>query len=611
MSAGPLADEPSKNEDRSLATARRVEAALIRLLYQSSPLGLFSNLVLAGVLAAGVWRYFPPHEVLLWLVAVLAVTAARWLLGRAFTRLAPADTDLGRWRILFLAGAVITGCVWGLAAWLFLDTHELLPLSLTVFILAGLNAGASRSFAAMPACYFAYALTSLLPVMVRFSLLTETGDLMVVLSTLMFIVFLMQSTRQQHADQRRLYQLRFENEALVSDSNEARIRAEANNQSKGEFLANMSHEIRTPMNGIIGMLQLIRNAPLQPAQKEQIEIASRSADALLRLLNDILDFSKIESGKLDFEAVSFSPATVMRDITTLLLPQAEAKGFAFVCTLAPGLPEAVTGDAMRLRQVLLNLAGNAVKFTAKGRVEIVLEPVPAQTDGPPRLRFIVRDTGIGMDAYTQNRLFQKFTQGDTSTTRRYGGTGLGLAISQHLIRQMGGEIGVRSKPGEGAEFFFTLALPIARPVPASAAQAHALKTSVTLKGCVLVAEDDPVNQRVIEMMLKSAGLDFVTVKNGLDVVELAVADDWALVLMDMRMPGIDGPEATRRIRKQLDGLPLPIIALTANAMPEDRATCYAAGMDDFLTKPVRQPELLACLQRWLPAPESKPARVVP
>ncbi len=591
-----------KNLPEQNSVTPRVEAALTRLLYQAAPFGLLSNLGLGAVLATGVWSYFSPRRILGWMAVILAVTIARWLLARAFSRRDIPDDAMPRWRTLFFIGTVAAGGVWGLAAWLFLSTQALLPLSLTIFLIAGLNAGAVRSLASVPGCYLAYAFTSLLPVMARFFSLHENGSLMMAISTLMFILFLMKSAHQQHEDQRGLYQLRFENEALVITSDEARLRAESINRSKSEFLATMSHEIRTPMNGIIGMLQLIRSSPLEPAQKEQIEIATRSADALLHLLNDILDFSKIESGKLDFEAAAFSPAEIMRDIATLFLPQAEAKGLAFVCTLDPGLPEAVTGDALRLRQVLLNLAGNAIKFTPHGRVEIALSPCPPQPDGILRLRFTVRDTGIGMDEFTKTRLFQKFSQGDNSTTRRYGGTGLGLAISQHLIRQMGGEIGVRSQPGAGSEFFFTLALPAAAPAPAPAAPVAPPPAPFVFKGCVLVAEDDAVNQRVIEMMLKNAGLDFVVVTNGLDVVELATAGEWSLILMDMRMPGIDGPEATRRIREKLAGRPLPIIALTANAMPEDRAACFAAGMDDFLTKPIRQPQLLACLKRWLNLP---------
>ncbi len=284
----------------------------------------------------------------------------------------------------------------------------------------------------------------------------------------------------------------------------------------------------------------------------------------------------------------------------LLRAPAEAKGLRLSCSLGDNLPAGVIGDPFRLRQVLLNLLGNAVKFTATGSIELSLEQVGGDAK-LARLRFRVRDTGIGMDVGTQARVFEKFTQGDSSTTRRYGGSGLGLNISQLLVRQMGGEIALHSMLGKGTEFSFELQFLLAAPLnnpavtPAVSRQFH---------GHVLVVEDNVVNQRVIELMLRRAGLAVTVVDNGTDGIRRAVHEPWALILMDVQMPDIDGMEATRRIRRELAGRPLPVIALTANAMPEDRALCRAAGMDDFLTKPVHQTELYACLERWLPKPRN-------
>jgi CheY-like chemotaxis protein len=359
----------------------------------------------------------------------------------------------------------------------------------------------------------------------------------------------------------------------------------------------MSHEIRTPMNGIMGMLQVLENSSLNENQKMQIEIASGSADTLMRLLNDILDFSKIESGKLDFESIPFALSPSITEIAALLRTRAAEKRLELSADLPAHLPAYVIGDAVRLKQVLLNLTSNAIKFTETGRVDISVQPI-ARNDHTVMLRFAVRDTGIGMDEATQAKLFQAFSQGDSSMTRRFGGTGLGLAISQRLVNRMGGHIRVESVPRKGSEFSFEIALPIGA-APERHSPASLLRRGRTLSGRLLVVEDDRVNQRVIQLLLEKFGLKSVTVADGVSAVEAAL-ENWDAILMDCQMPGMDGFEATRQIRRRLKGQPLPIIALTANAMAGDREACLAAGMDDFVAKPIRQDEFRACLERWLP-----------
>jgi CheY-like chemotaxis protein len=332
-----------------------------------------------------------------------------------------------------------------------------------------------------------------------------------------------------------------------------------------------------------------------------VEVAAGSADTLLRLLNDILDFSKIESGKIEFESVLFPLAPTVTEVAALLRSRAVEKHLELAVSLQPDLPGHVVGDAVRLKQVLLNLTGNAIKFTEHGRIEIQVA-VRWRDDKAATLRFSVRDTGIGMDGATQAKLFQVFSQGDSSTTRRYGGTGLGLAISQRLVNRMGGHITVLSTPGAGSEFSFELTLPHGH-APLSPSKNPFNRKPRLLAGRVLVVEDDRVNQRVIELLLEQLGLDAVIVGDGESAVEVALLEPWNAVLMDLQMPGMDGHEATRRIREKLAGRHLPIVALTANAMAGDREACLAAGMNDFLAKPVRRDELRACLERWIARPQ--------
>ena len=515
----------------------------------------------------------------------------------AFARRERTPEELHAWRRHFLIGVAVAGSIWGSAGWFYFESDQLLPRMLLIFILAGLNAGAARSLASVPFAYRLYVLTTLTPLLARFVTLPEVGAWTLAFITITYALFLMNTAKLHHTDLKQLWRLIFENQALVLTLSQARDQAEASSRAKSDFLATMSHEIRTPMNGIMGMLQVLEMSPLTAEQKAQVEIAAGSADTLMRLLNDILDFSKIESGKLDFESIPFALAPAINEVAALLRTRAAQKRLTLTLDLPPELPAHVLGDAVRLKQVLLNLTGNAIKFTERGEVRLAVRVVSGD-DEHVTLRFAVSDTGIGMDESTQAKLFQVFSQGDSSMTRRFGGTGLGLAISQRLVNRMGGEIRVESRPGRGSTFSFELNLPTAPP-PMRPSQAPFAPPEQALSGRVLVVEDDRVNQRVIELMLEKIGLRCVIVADGGAAVEVAVLERWDAVLMDLQMPGMDGLEATRQIRRRLRGQPLPIIALTANAMVADRDACVAAGMDDFIPKPVRQEELRSCLERWL------------
>jgi signal transduction histidine kinase len=395
----------------------------------------------------------------------------------------------------------------------------------------------------------------------------------------------------------------------TSELAEATAHAEAAARAKGEFLANMSHEIRTPLNGIIASADLLLHRSDLPTEAaEQVRLVAESGDLLLRLLGDILDFSKISEGKLTLETASFALVPIVEDTVALMCARSSATHVDVVLSVPPDLPAFVEGDSYRVRQVLFNLLSNAVKFSSAGtRVRIALTAGPGRDNVVP-IRFEVRDSGIGMDAATQRRLFERFTQADSSTTRRYGGSGLGLAISARLVEMMGGRLEVESAAGQGSCFFFTLPL---RVVEAPPDRTDPMPRLEPLNLRVLVAEDNAVNRKLIVTQLTRLGCSHVAVVDGesaLSVLEQDPLPD--VVLMDCHMPRLDGWKTATRIRgwqasqveRQRRAAALPIIALTAAALPEERSRCIEAGMDAFLPKPVKLAELEKALRPFAAKP---------
>jgi signal transduction histidine kinase/FixJ family two-component response regulator len=384
---------------------------------------------------------------------------------------------------------------------------------------------------------------------------------------------------------------------------EARDRAEAALRVRSAFLATMSHEVRTPLNGIFGMTALLKESDLGEEERHFVEVIQSCGDALLEIVNDVLDFSKLESGAVALEPVDFDPADLARNAADMLRGRASEKGLTLEVTTEPGLPRVVRADGTRLKQVLLNLISNAVKFTETGSVTLT---VGASASGASAmLRFEVRDTGVGIPEEAQGRIFEEFTQADASITRRFGGTGLGLAICRRVVTAMGGTIACTSTEGVGSTF--TVEVP-ATPIEVPAgrppeAERPALSTSRALR--ILLVEDNPVNREVGDVLLRKLGHDVRHAENGAEAVERLRSATFDVVLMDMQMPVLDGLEATRRIRRDGRGPRPHIIGLTANAMVSDRLACLEAGMDDFVAKPVTTHKLTEVLARFAGPPAAQ------
>jgi len=564
------------------------------------PVAALGNIIGAGAVAAMLYSAAVAGALAGWLAAVAVLALFRLLLFRRIRSVepdCPAEV-VDRLRLWAIVLSGMAGALWGLFGVAVVWGAGADMQSFVDCVIVAVAAAAVATSLAIPAAAQAFILLAVLPPGLAYGLVaTDRIDAALAVLSVIYAGLLIILLKGAHASVVEALLERLRNERLAQELAEAVRNAKAASEAKSQFLATISHEIRTPLNAVIGLTELLLHTRLTPVQREYAATARQSGDALLGLVSNVLDLLKIEAGRVEIEAVPFELGRLIEEVAAPFRDTAFDRGLSIVTLLPSAVPRHLVGDPYRLRQVLINLLDNAVKFTERGRIALRVAAEDVHDDSL-LLAFTIEDTGPGIDADKQACIFEAFVQGDGSTTRRHGGSGLGLAICRELCELMGGSISVSSTPGQGAVFRFTARVRRASAAAPPPLAEPAEQAPITAR--VLLVEDNPANLLVASGMLQRIGCEVETATSGREALDRFLPGRFAMVFMDWRMPDMDGfaTTAAMREREPAFGRRTPIVALTANAVEGDRARCLAAGMDDYLAKPLRLADLHRIVARW-------------